>query len=67
MNAKLEAIARDISNSNSGPNGEASSNVRPSKNKGTMRNSEGLTIVPKFSKLDFPKFNGQEDPLAWLS
>lgn len=66
MNAKLEAIARDVSNSNSGPDVEASSQIRPSRNKGISGTSEGSSILPKFSKLDFPKFSGEEDPLAWL-
>lgn len=41
MNAKLEAIARDVSNSNSGPDVEASSQIRPSRNKGISGTSEG--------------------------
>uniref|UniRef100_A0A2C9VJT5 Uncharacterized protein n=1 Tax=Manihot esculenta TaxID=3983 RepID=A0A2C9VJT5_MANES len=30
-------------------------------------NSSTSTIVSKFTKLDFSRFNGQEDSLGWLN
>ncbi|KAG8660594.1 hypothetical protein MANES_02G178250v8 [Manihot esculenta] len=29
--------------------------------------SGGISIVPKFTKLDFPRYDGLEDPLGWLA
>lgn len=50
----------------------AASQTKTRKDKGIsgaaiFENSEGNSIVPKFTKLDFPRFNGLEDPLGWLS
>lgn len=50
----------------------AASQTKTRKDKGIsgatiFENSEGNSILPKFTKLDFPRFNGLEDPLGWLS
>src|SRR5262249_12369817 len=42
------------------------------KDKGTSGNSttekvSSSTFVPKFTKLDFPKYDGKDDPLGWLN
>ncbi|KAK6231469.1 hypothetical protein SCA6_001542 [Theobroma cacao] len=51
---------------------EEGSNNRSHKSKGVARGTGSETtgrgaIIPKFTKLDFSRFNGQEDPLGWLS
>ncbi|KAF3658804.1 hypothetical protein FXO37_14265 [Capsicum annuum] len=37
-----------------------------SNNLGTDDNNAGRGIVPRYTKLDFPTYDGREDPLIWL-
>ncbi|XP_043817044.1 uncharacterized protein LOC122724910 [Manihot esculenta] len=51
---------------------EAESQARPRHDKGTVGTSSSVTtrdcsFVPKYTKLDFPRYNGTEDPLGWIS
>ncbi|WMV32036.1 hypothetical protein MTR67_025421 [Solanum verrucosum] len=34
---------------------------------GSGSEAGGSFIIPRYTKLDFPRFNGQEDPLGWLN
>ena len=29
--------------------------------------SSGSSVVPKYTKIDVPRFNGQDDPFGWLN
>uniref|UniRef100_A0A2C9UZC0 Uncharacterized protein n=1 Tax=Manihot esculenta TaxID=3983 RepID=A0A2C9UZC0_MANES len=51
---------------------EAESQARPRRDKGTIGTTGSVTtrdcsFVPKYTKLDFPRYNGTEDPLGWIS
>lgn len=67
MNTKFETLSRDSANSTQ----EGSNHTHALKAKGVMglgSNTAGSsTTIPKFTKLDFPRFNGQDDQLGWLS
>ncbi|KAF2288863.1 hypothetical protein GH714_019917 [Hevea brasiliensis] len=71
--AQLDAISRDLQSTKlSLSSSSTESQHRPRKEKGTMgaTNSESSgehLVVPKYTKLDFPRYNGLEDPLGWLS
>ena len=72
LNSKLEALTCDIAQSSIAQTAECSSHLRAQRGKGTAtsagsENSGSSSIVPKFTKFDFPRFNGQDDPLGWLS
>ncbi|KAF2318711.1 hypothetical protein GH714_010243 [Hevea brasiliensis] len=69
LNSKLEALTRDIAQSSQAHTYEGSSHTRAQRGKGTTtlagsENSGGSSVIPKFTKLDFPHFNGQDDPLV---
>ncbi|KAF2322890.1 hypothetical protein GH714_031839 [Hevea brasiliensis] len=72
LNSKLEALTRDIAQSSQAHTNEGSSHTRAQRGKVTTtlagsENSGASSVIPKFTKLDFPRFNGQDDPLGWLS
>ncbi|XP_021623868.1 uncharacterized protein LOC110623248 [Manihot esculenta] len=74
LHAKMEAMSLELESAGKGlsssPGAESQAQTR--REKGPIgatvsEASRGNVIVPKFTKLDFPRFNGQEDPLGWIS
>ena len=54
MNSRLDLQEEGSINRNRGPHGQ-----------GGVRYASGLA-VPKFAKLDFPRYDGSEDPTLWI-
>lgn len=73
INSRLDELTGDFAASKVNPiSTEEGSSNRSHKGKGVARGTgsettRGGAIILKFTKLDFPPFNGQEDPLRWLS
>uniref|UniRef100_A0A2N9GM02 Integrase catalytic domain-containing protein n=1 Tax=Fagus sylvatica TaxID=28930 RepID=A0A2N9GM02_FAGSY len=61
LHTRLDHMA-DNRNTNHGENSHSGSNGRTSH--GLMR--PGGTLIPKVAKLDFPRFNGSDDPTSWI-
>ncbi|KAK6248100.1 hypothetical protein QUC31_019665 [Theobroma cacao] len=72
INARLDEFTMDLAASKVNPKStEKGSNNRSHKGKGVAKGTGSETtrrgaIIPKFTKLNFPRFNGQEDSLGWL-
>ncbi|XP_043813100.1 uncharacterized protein LOC122723753 [Manihot esculenta] len=73
LNSKLEALTLDLASvkeattsTRSSAQRQAITGKEPANSTGS-ETSSGKTIVPKVTKLDFPKYNGLEDPIGWLS
>ncbi|KAH0738993.1 hypothetical protein KY290_037698 [Solanum tuberosum] len=72
-NARLDALTQDLVNYkvDSDSTEHISQNHGwKSKNRvagGLGSETGGSFIIPRHTKLDFPRFNGQEDPLGWLN
>ncbi|KAH0752536.1 hypothetical protein KY285_005684 [Solanum tuberosum] len=72
-NARLDALTHDLVNSKvDSDSTEHISQNRGWKGKnrvagGSGSETGGSFIIPRHTKLDFPRFNGQEDPLGWLN
>ena len=54
MNSRLDLPEEGSVNRNRGPHGQ-----------GGVRSAGGL-VVPKFAKLDFPRYDGSKDPTLWI-
>ncbi|GMY32310.1 Retrovirus-related Pol polyprotein from transposon 297 [Fagus crenata] len=61
LHTRLDHMA-DNRNTNHGENSHSGSHGRTSH--GLMR--PGGTLIPKVAKLDFPRFNGSDDPTSWI-
>ena len=61
VHTRLDRMA-DNRNTNHGENSHSGSHGRTSH--GLMR--PGGTLIPKVAKLDFPRFNGSDDPTSWI-
>lgn len=60
---KLEDLSNKMESRESLPIGEAST----SRNRGNRMNGSGSnSLTPKIAKLDFPCYNGGEDPTSWI-
>uniref|UniRef100_A0A0V0HJV6 Putative ovule protein n=1 Tax=Solanum chacoense TaxID=4108 RepID=A0A0V0HJV6_SOLCH len=72
-NARLDALTHDLVNSKvDSESTEHISQNRGWKGKnrvagGSGSETGGSFTIPRHTKLDFPRFNGQEDPLGWLN
>ncbi|KAG8645666.1 hypothetical protein MANES_10G083422v8 [Manihot esculenta] len=73
LHTKLDATSLDLELTKKGmssSSAESQTKIRKDKEISSTTVSEnpgGNSIVSKFTKLDFPLFNGLEDPLGWLS
>ncbi|XP_043807599.1 uncharacterized protein LOC110608432 isoform X2 [Manihot esculenta] len=74
LHAKMDAMSLDLNSVKQAcsTSPEAESQARPRRDKGTVGTSSSVTtrdcsFVPKYTKLDFPRYNGTEDPLGWIS
>ncbi|KAH0776242.1 hypothetical protein KY290_007653 [Solanum tuberosum] len=72
INARLDALMKDLANSKADVEAtENDSHNRGWKGKavaaGSGSESGGNSMIPKYTKLDFPRFRGQKDPLGWLN
>ena len=73
LNRKLEALTLDLASVKEATAVTGSSTQeRTSKAKGPAistgsETQSGNSIFPKVTKLDFPKYNGLEDPMGWIS
>ncbi|KAG8647348.1 hypothetical protein MANES_09G071628v8 [Manihot esculenta] len=73
LNRKLEALTLDLASIKEATAVTGSNTQeRTSKTKGPAistgsETQSGNSIFPKVTKLDFPKYNGLEDPMGWIS
>ncbi|KAH0672215.1 hypothetical protein KY285_023204 [Solanum tuberosum] len=73
INARLDALIKDLVNSKI----DSESTNHTSQNRGwkgksgvaegSKSDAGGSSFIPRYTKLDFPRFTGQGDPLGWLN
>ncbi|KAH0706378.1 hypothetical protein KY285_010880 [Solanum tuberosum] len=73
INARLDALTKDLANSKvDSESTDHTSQNRGWKGKsvvaeGSKSDAGGSSFIPRYTKLDFPRFTGQGDPLGWLN
>ncbi|KAG6495596.1 hypothetical protein ZIOFF_043422 [Zingiber officinale] len=72
IHAQLEELSKSFSNLHSHNNhqGEESNNhadPQMHRSKRYHGHEEGSSYIPRYSKLDFPRYDGESDPLGWLN
>ncbi|XP_015168562.1 uncharacterized protein [Solanum tuberosum] len=73
INARLDALTKDLANSKvDSESTDHTSQNRGWKGKsgvaeGSKLDAGGSSFIPRYTKLDFPWFTGQGDPLGWLN
>ncbi|KAH0661620.1 hypothetical protein KY284_026551 [Solanum tuberosum] len=73
INARLDALTKDLANSKvDSESTDHTSQNRGWKGKsgvaeGSKSDAGGSSFIPRYTKLDFPWFTGQGDPLGWLN
>jgi hypothetical protein len=61
MNTRLDYVAASVGDQGGG----SSSHNKGGKFQG-FRHEQGGSTIPKVAKLDFPRYNGDEDPTSWV-
>ena len=64
MEARLEELSRSLSN---GPRLGGSSHEDRSSSERRRNGGSNSQYVPRYTKIDFPKYDGVNDPLVWLT
>ncbi|KAG8646780.1 hypothetical protein MANES_09G027033v8 [Manihot esculenta] len=73
LHVKLDAMSQELESTKKGlQSSSTGSQAKSRRDKGILgasvfESSGGSSIVPKFTKLDFPCYDGLEDPLGWLA
>lgn len=70
LSSKLGILTWNVANvkqRDTSPKSSGHSRATKTQAVGSLESSEANAFVPKFTKLDFPRFNSQEDPLGWLN
>ncbi|XP_049388846.1 uncharacterized protein LOC125853216 [Solanum stenotomum] len=73
LNARLDALTKDLANSKvDSESTDHTSQNRGWKGKsgvaeGSKSDAGGSSFIPRYTKLDFPRFTSQGDPLGWLN
>ncbi|KAB5529703.1 hypothetical protein DKX38_019784 [Salix brachista] len=69
LSARIEELSRDLSatrtETRQGDDGSANRNPRDYHQEGQRQ--DGRLNLPRYSRLEFPLYDGKQDPLAWLS
>ncbi|KAB5538897.1 hypothetical protein DKX38_016430 [Salix brachista] len=69
LSARIEELSRDLSatrtDTHQGDDGSANRNPRDFHYGGHRQ--DGRVNLPRYSRLEFPLYDGKQDPLAWLS